>query len=152
MKFPETQGRRQATNRRLTQGTGGGRQAIVAPVQRPSTPVQVAAVENEKPPGWSMAGAVAVVADADAPRYLVLVGGRIDELYATLANAGSSSTVMTAYKNGASIGTVTLASSDTYELDAITPVFVIPGDVLHMRPTTAGTGAKGLHGNFVIKR
>lgn len=132
----------------MNPGSGGGRQAIVAPVPVIPTLTPVFAGTEAGCPGWSMGGAVAVVADGDAPRWKVLEPILIPSLYATLATAGSSSTVGTAYLNGVSIGTVTLAASDDDEADAITPVRAVPGDRIHMRPTTAGTGAKGLYMNF----
>lgn len=133
----------------MTPGAAGGRTPLVAPTPRSTPQLTVVQAGTEAGcPGWSMAGAVAVVADGDTPRWKVLEPFLVPSLYATLATAGSSSTVCTAYLNGVSIGTVTLAASDDDEADAITPVRAVPGDRIHMRPTTAGTGAKGLYMNF----
>lgn len=134
----------------MTTGVAGGRSAVVAPAPERPREMVTAPGFVERPPGWSMAGDVTVVSDDIVPRYVVMVGGLIESLYATLSEDGSTSTVATGYVNGVSIGTVTLASSDTFERDGITPVRVVPGDVVHMRPTTAGTGAKGLYMNLEI--
>lgn len=96
-------------------------------------------------------GDVTLTDAGDSTAWRVRVGGKIREIYASLSTAGSSSTVVTAYKNGVSIGTVTLASSDTTETDTITTVSVGPGDKITVRVTTAGTGAKGLSGFIDIK-
>ena len=148
MRFPSSIGRRQATARRLTQGAGGGRQAIISPVARPSTPVQVVPVVNEVAE-WSQYGAVALTTAADSPEFAVGqrggTGGLIDAGTISLATAGSTSTVVTIYVNGSSIGTITYASGDTTpQTDALTPTRVVVGDKIRARVTTAGTGAKGL--------
>lgn len=93
---------------------------------------------------WSQYGTVTLTTAADATAHRVRKGGTIREIYGSLSTAGSSSTVVTVYKNGVSIGTVTLASSDATETDTITAVSVAPGDKLTARVTTAGTGAAGL--------
>ena len=61
----------------------------------------------------SQYGAVTVTALADTPEYDVSVGGQLVEAVVRLRTAGSSSTVVTFYLNGSSIGTVTVASSAT---------------------------------------
>lgn len=93
---------------------------------------------------FSQYDTVTLTPASKVPSYTVKVGGLIDALSASLATAGSSSTVVTFYKNGVSIGTVTLAASDLVETDAITPVRVAVGDRITARVTTAGTGAAGL--------
>ena len=65
---------------------------------------------------------------------------------ASLGTAGSSSTVVTFYKNGSAIsgGTVTLTSSDQYESATIAATFNGTTDYLTARVTTAGTTAAEL--------
>lgn len=134
----------------MTPGSAGGRQATVArePIPVPQ-PVRALATNETAP--FSAAGAVSVTPSGEVPKWKVQTGGLIEEITATLDTAGSSSTVVTAYLNGVSIGTVTLASSDTDETDLITPVRAVPGDVIGARITTAGTGAKGLSAFVVMK-
>lgn len=62
----------------------------------------------------------------------------------TLGVAGSSSTVVTFYKNGASIGTETLVSTDQDQEQTIAVAFNGTSDYFYPRVTTAGTAAEGL--------
>lgn len=136
---------------RMLPGAAAGRQAVVAPVSRPLRQATTATPVTETA-RWSHAGAVAVTASGDETTFDVELGGLIDELEADLKTAGSSSTVGTVYLNGVSIGTVTLAASDSTETDAITPVWTVPGDKLTGRVTTAGTGAKGFSMRATARR
>ncbi|HUR18888.1 MAG TPA: hypothetical protein VMZ51_08145 [Acidimicrobiales bacterium] len=85
---------------------------------------------------------VAVSTSTDVP---AIANMEIVDAVADLKTAGSSSTVATIYKNGASIGTVTLVSSDTNETDPLTlTTFTADVDGVGCGITTAGTGALGL--------
>lgn len=142
--------RQSVLNRSMLGLSGGGRSAVVSPEPRPLAALPTAAVVVERVQ-YSQYGAVALTADADVARYTVREGGLIDELHGALGGAGSSSTVFTWYLNGSSIGTVTLASSDTDDTDSITPIVAVPGDRIHSRVTTAGTGATGASSDLEMK-
>lgn len=153
-KFPRTQAGKMANRYRLLQGAGGGRQAIIAPVQRLPRMQVVQAVTEIVP--FSSYGAVALTTAADATGWVVgqggSTGGFIDQGTISLSTAGSTSTVVTIYVNGSSIGTLTYASGDTTpQTDALTPTKVVVGDLITARVTTAGTGAKGLSGFVPIR-
>lgn len=83
------------------------------------------------------------VATSTSPK-AVTRGGTLTSVIVTLGTAGSSSTVVTVYKNGSSIGTVTLASSATIGRGSMVQSFAPDIDKLHVAITTAGTGAADL--------
>lgn len=92
---------------------------------------------------FSLPGAVVVT--TSCPRYYKRTGIDTSELrvHASLDTAGTASTVVTIYKNGASLGTVTLASgATTTEVVFNTPFKV--GDYLRVLVTTAGAAARDL--------
>lgn len=135
--------------RTMTPGAGGGRSVLPSPSGRRPQLATVQAVTEIVP--FSQYGAVALTTAADSTGWVVGqaggVGGFIDEGTINLSTAGSSSTVVTVYVNGVSIGTLTYASGDTTpQTDALTPTRVVVGDRITARVTTAGTGAKGLSG------
>lgn len=69
---------------------------------------------------------------------------RLATVACCLADAGSSSTVVSIKKNGSELTTVTLASSDTYETKNIGTRFAVGVDEYTIAPTSLGTGAAGL--------
>ena len=93
---------------------------------------------------FSAAGAVAVTAAGDEPQWRVQFGGQIVSASLHLKTAGSSTTTITFYLNGASIGTASLASSATDTVVYLGDYRAKNGDLIGARITTAGTGAKGL--------
>lgn len=139
----------------MTPGAAGGRSALVAATPRQkSTPVVVQQKTEIVP--FSQYGAVATTTLGDSCAWIVGQdggsGGLIDEGTMFLSTAGSTSTVITIYVNGSSIGTITYASSDTTpQTDALTPTRVVLNDVVRCVVTTVGTGAKGLSGFVPIK-
>lgn len=62
----------------------------------------------------------------------------------SLGTAGTSSTVVTVYKNDVSIGTITAASGVAVVTAAMTSTFLGNTDHLRIAVTTVGTGAKDL--------
>lgn len=100
---------------------------------------------------WSHSGAVTVTTAGDEPLHHALRGGKVVEVSAHLSTAGSTSTVATFYLNGVSLGTVTLAASDTDEYAYLGDYRVRPRDKVGCRITTAGTGAKGFSAFLVMK-
>lgn len=100
--------------------------------------------KDEEIAPFSAAGAISVTTAGDEPQWKVQRGGHIVNVEVSLKTAGSSSTVVTFYLNGGSMGTVTLASSDTDETAYLGAYRAKPGDKIGARITTAGTGAKGL--------
>jgi hypothetical protein len=105
----------------------------------------------EETPPWSLNGAVAVTTAGDEPLWRARTGGQIIAATMHLNTAGSSSTVGTFYLNGASIGTITLASSATDVEAYLGSHRVKPGDRIGFRITTAGTGARGLSAFLTMK-
>jgi len=105
---------------------------------------------------FSQYGAVSTTTLGDSCAWIVGqdggTGGLIDEGTMFLSTAGSTSTVITIYVNGSSIGTITYTSGDTTpQTDALTPTRVVLDDVVRCVVTTAGTGAAGLSGFVPIK-
>lgn len=96
-------------------------------------------------------GPVAVTPAGDEPQWNVYVGGQIVSVSAHLKTAGSSDTVITFYLNGVSIGTITLASSETDKVAYLGDHRAKNGDKISSRITTAGTGAKGPSAFVVMK-
>jgi hypothetical protein len=80
-----------------------------------------------------------------SPRRPAETSGNMVEVYAELTTAGSTSTVVRVYKNGATLATLTLAAGET---EAETPLTIVPIraniDKLQCEIVTAGTGAEGL--------
>lgn len=93
---------------------------------------------------FSAAGAVAVTTSGEEPQWRVQTGGQIVSVSLHLKTAGSSTTTITVYLNGASIGTVSLASSATDTVAYLGDYRAKNGDLIGVRITTAGSGAKGL--------
>lgn len=93
---------------------------------------------------FSHAGAITVTTSGEEPEWDVEFGGQVTGAVVRLKTAGSSSTVVTFYLNGASMGTVTLASSETRKVAYLGDYHANPTDSIGARITTAGTGAKGL--------
>lgn len=135
--------------RRLIPGSLEGRsEQAQPPPSRPKGSVYRPPARSEVAP-FSQYGAVTLTTAADAPAWIVGqgggTGGFIDAATLYLSTAGSTSTVVTIYVNGVSIGTVTYASGDTTpQTDALTATRVAVGARVTARVTTAGTGAKGL--------
>lgn len=99
----------------------------------------------------SQYGAVTTTNLADSPEHDVSVGGQLVEAVVRLRTAGSTSTVVTYYLNGSSIGTVTVAASETRATAYLGDIRVKLGDGITGVVTTAGTGAKGLSGKIRCK-
>lgn len=98
---------------------------------------------------FSQYGTVTLTAAADSAAWVVGTlsgkGGLVNSATLSLSTAGSTSTVVTIYVNGNSIGTVTYASGDTTpQTDALTATRCAVGAKITARVTTAGTGAAGL--------
>lgn len=93
---------------------------------------------------FTLAGAVALTTAGEEPRYPVQTGGQLVAVTMSLTTAGSSTTTVTVYLNGVSIGTVSLASAATDTIAYLGDYRMKNGDRLGVRVTTAGTGAKGL--------
>lgn len=79
------------------------------------------------------------------------LGGKLVEVVCALKTVGSSSTVVTVYKNAVSIGTVTIPSSAFTASAMFATTFQNSVDRLSVGVTTVGTGADSLtvHGRFV---
>jgi hypothetical protein len=92
----------------------------------------------------SQYGAVAVTTLADTPEWDVWTGGQLVAIILRLRTGGSSNTVATYFVIGSSIGTVTLASTETRQVAYLGDYRVKNGDGISVVITTAGTGAKGL--------
>lgn len=107
--------------------------------------------KTEEVAPFSGSGAVSVTAAGDEPKWRVRAGGQIIAASAHVTTAGSSSTVVTFYLNGVSMGTATLASSATDIEVYLGNYRAKPGDFISARITTAGTGAKGLSAFVVMK-
>lgn len=91
---------------------------------------------------FSYAGAVAV---STSTPWAAAANCTANSVRALLGTAGSSSTVVTVYVNGSSIGTVTLTSGQTNVGAALTTTVVAQDtDVVTVAVTTAGTGAADL--------
>lgn len=69
---------------------------------------------------------------------------RLVSVLASLATAGSSSTVVTVYVNGGGQGTVTLGSGVNKATAVFDDVLVADADYLTVAATTVGTGAEDL--------
>jgi hypothetical protein len=106
-----------------TAGDGGG--GIGALTFSPSGFGGNVVVTDQSSPGWFPGGATVL------------------HLEVRMNTAGSTSTVVTFYKNGISFQTVTLLSGETAKEVAVNVAFA-NNDELTCRVTTAGTGAKGL--------
>ena len=100
---------------------------------------------------FSYSGAITLTPAGERPRWNVRTGGQVVSASLHLDTAGSSSTVMTFYLNSTTMGTITLASSDTDEEAYLGDYRAKPGDKISARITTAGTGAKGLSAFVILK-
>lgn len=156
MPLPRTLNQRQQILRQwMTPGAAGGRSNLVAAEGHPLIPLTVVQGPDEIFP-FSSYDAVALTTSGSEPEWVVGqaggYGGLIDEGTIKLRTAGSTSTIVTIYVNGSSIGTITYASGDTTpQTDDLTPTWVAVLDRVSARVTTAGTGAKGLSGFVPIK-
>lgn len=91
---------------------------------------------------FSRPGALTV---SESGPWVPRVGGTLVEVLCALRTAGSSNTVVTIYKNGASIGTITLGSGTTIAIQrSFNTTFNVDTDIMHAAITTAGTGAAHL--------
>jgi hypothetical protein len=89
-------------------------------------------------------GELATTTLADTPPDRVSVGGQLVAVVGDLATAGSTNTVVTIYVGGVSIGTLTIASSETQGEDYLGNIRIAAGSRIQCVITTAGTGAAGL--------
>ena len=137
-------------NRRVDEGTPHHVTArrLESVERRTKTPERS---KSEEIAVWSHSGAITVTTSGEEPEHDVRVGGQLVSFKVRLKTAGSTSTVVTFYKNGASLGTVTLAASATSKEDYLGNYRAKPGDSIGCRITTAGTGAKGLSAFAVMK-
>lgn len=78
------------------------------------------------------------------PPKRTLISSLFGEVEVLLATAGSTSTVVQVYKNGASIKTITLAASAVAGTEHIGLSWQPRADLLRVGVTTIGTGAAGL--------
>lgn len=90
---------------------------------------------------FSMAGALVV---AISGRYRFADGARGIRVQAELDTAGTSATTIDVYRNGASIGTISLAASATLAVATFESAFGADVDHLRFGVTTVGAGAKEL--------
>lgn len=126
------------TLERMVPGTVGGRLESAAPPAAKET-LGRAKVGGGGTGGWDVVfhqtGTVAL-SPSNVPRFhFPQAVARLD-VAVSAAAAGSGSTVVTLYKNGSSIGTVTLTSADLYEAAIITAAFATT-DYLTAKVTTA---------------
>lgn len=127
---------------RMAAGSHGGMVQSAAPV----APIRFQNERNGSGFGdapdviFDQAGAVALSpTNVGRKRFRRAVSGIY--VVATLDVAGTSDTVVTLYKNGASIGTVTLGSGVTDVTASITSAFDGVDDYLQAKVTTVGTGS-----------
>lgn len=90
---------------------------------------------------FSLAGALTTVASG---RWYPRRTGTLTNVFASLDTAGSSSTVVTVYVDGASQGTITLGSGVNKSSVTFDDVLVADTDYLTVAVTTVGTGAANL--------
>lgn len=91
---------------------------------------------------FSFAGAPSV--GVQSPIYRIATATRVlSEIVASLGVAGSTSTVVTVYKNGASHTTLTFLASEAYATVAVMTEWT-DGDRMTVAVTTAGTGAESV--------
>lgn len=69
-----------------------------------------------------------------------------------LADAGSSTTTVTVYKNGSSIGAISWGSGETLSVDTFDVGFSADTDLLQVMCTAAGTDAAGISIRFEFMR
>lgn len=90
---------------------------------------------------FSLAGSVAVsTSGPDTPA----ADGTLFKVRCLLGTAGTSSTVVTVYVNGSSVGTVTLTSGQTNVAASFSEALTADSDLVTVGVTTAGSGAKDL--------
>lgn len=83
----------------------------------------------------------------EPPNRQTLLGAR-----SRLAEAGSSTTTVTVYKNGSSIGSISWGSGETLSADTFDVGFSADTDLLQVMCTAAGTDAKGISIRFEFMR
>ena len=109
-------------------------------LERPSrTPGREGAIDELR---FSLPGAVSVSTSGPDESH---IGGQLVGVICRLGTAGTSNTVVTVYRNGASLGTVTLASGETRKVGYLGNIRIAAEtDVVTVGVTTAGAGASGL--------
>lgn len=90
---------------------------------------------------FTYSGAVAV---SSSPPWVADTDVTLRKVRALLGTAGTSDTVVTVYKNGSSLGVLTLTSGDTNVAEDFAVSFAADTDLLTVAVTTAGTGAADL--------
>jgi hypothetical protein len=98
---------------------------------------------------FTLAGAVTV---STSPKITPRHNATFTGVSLTLGTAGSTSTTLHVYKNGVSIGSVTVAASQTYAYAAFgSPVSLIARtDNYQVGVTAAGTGASDIGGEIEV--
>lgn len=74
------------------------------------------------------------------------------EVFVSLSTVGSSSSVLTVYRNAVSLGTVTLVASAATASTTFSSSFTAKTDYLTMAFTTLGTGAAGAVAQAMYRR
>lgn len=96
---------------------------------------------------FSFAGVLTV---SESGPWVARLGGKLTEVLVVIKTPGSSSTVVEVFRNGTSIGTVTVASGENIGIASFNTDFQNSKDYMHVGVTTAGTGAEDItvHGRF----
>lgn len=137
--LPRSLTQRTATSHRLTTGSDGGRSRLVAPEPRP--PV-IAPQLPPTVPYLAFGQADDAVTVADGGVYKLQVGGPLGVWWATLREAGTTTTSADVELNGLVVGSVSLLSGeDEKELD-LSDVLGQIGDRVSVVITLAGTDAR----------
>lgn len=127
---------RALTAQRMTPGAGGGRTALPARVApRALLPTAPASIETTS---WSSDGDI-VASDVSDP-YEVLIGGNRITAVINLTAALTGDTDTDVLLDGASVGTVTVASGTTRG-DVVLSEVTAPGDIITLETTAVGTGS-----------
>lgn len=129
---------------RMANGTLGGSSASASPAEptgpEPTTPASEGGGSSNAPDvTFNMVEAVAV-SPSNVGRHRFHQPVSSLEVIATLDIAGTSDTVVTLYKNGASIGTVTLGNGVTDATATISESFNGSSDYVQARVTSVGSG------------
>lgn len=96
--------------RRMTPGTVGGLVRSAAPVQRPAASVQIHREATTSKETVLSYASYLNLTGVFSPRFYLRTTALLTSVFASLGNAGTSNTVVTIYKNGSSIGTLTFGS------------------------------------------
>lgn len=127
--------------RRMANGALGGTAESAQPSFPPAPQVHQRPRSKELPP-FSHPGALTTT---PSPRYYVPQDIRVIEISGSLVTAGSTSTVVTLYRSGSSVATLTIPSSSNRAAVNVSVVYTGPaGQYVTVAATTLGAGAAGL--------